>query len=406
MINAMKTKEAAAPPATAGNQLLDDSSRKDSEGNPEVPIWDLGVQTDGGGGQVSLNVIRSHLMGESEEEEALSPRPADTILTTTLHIANVLANLGDQATRLATAPTGGNFWVSPTRQRHEKSQDDFDAGVREGQFEESSRLPQHAKVCGCPRPLFQSYLWKTPDSSAVLPPGTPETLVTPRTYMLETGVQPVGAKRTDRGQEEWRALKKQEREELKLATGAIIVTRTGEGYPLPSGKQSSCLPDAGYNALKTLCYEEASLQKLRKLSMPELGNNPEATWASFSKALITLKYPFKLVEVTSKFRAKGGPMLNLLTAPSGVYLVALCVMVDGKQNKHCVMLSTIAEERAPFGKLIDNHRDVKPVYLEEKDRHNKTSAKMAWKKFVGQNPAVRDTSFGVNPGEVYALVSI
>ena len=81
-------------------------------------------------------------MGESEEEEALSPRPADTILTTTLHIANVLANLGDQATRLATAPTGGNFWVSPTRQRHEKSQDDFDAGVREGQFEESSRLPQ------------------------------------------------------------------------------------------------------------------------------------------------------------------------------------------------------------------------------------------------------------------------
>ena len=175
-MKASATKEAAAQaptkariPAT-GNQLSDDSSGEDSEGNPEVPIWDLGVQTDGGGGQVSLNVIRSHLMGESEEEEALSPRPADTILTTTLHIANVLANLGDQATRLATAPTGGNFWVSPTRQRHEKSQDDFDAGVREGQFEESSRLPQHAKVCGCPRPLFQSYLWKTPDSSAALPP--------------------------------------------------------------------------------------------------------------------------------------------------------------------------------------------------------------------------------------------
>jgi hypothetical protein len=37
MINAMKTKEAAAPPATAGNQLLDDSSRKDSEGNPKSP---------------------------------------------------------------------------------------------------------------------------------------------------------------------------------------------------------------------------------------------------------------------------------------------------------------------------------------------------------------------------------
>ena len=99
-------------------------------------------------------------------------------------------------------------------------------------------------------------------------------------------------------------------------------------------------------------------------------------------------------------------MLNLLTAPSGVYLVALCVTVYGKQNKHCVMLSTIAEEHAPFGKLIDNHSAMKPVYLEEKDHEDQKSAKMAWKTFVGQNPAVRNTSFGVNPGEVYALLSI
>ena len=414
MMEASATKEAAAPtkariPAT-GNQLRDDSSGEDSEGNPEVPIWDLGVQTDGGGGQVSLNVIRSHLMGESEEEEALSPRPADTILTTTLHIANVLANLGDQATRLATAPTGGNFWVSPTRQRHEKSQDDFDAGVREGQFEESSRLPQHAKVCGCPRPLFQSYLWKTPDSSVALPPGTPETVVNFRNggVTVTSGVT-VGAKRTEREQEERRVKKKLERVEKKLHynPGAIIARgRTGEGYPLPSGKQSSCLPDAGYNALKTLCYEEASLQKLRKLSMPELGNNSAASWASFSKALITLEYPFKLVEVTSKFCFKGPPMLNLLNATAGVYLVSLCVTVDGKQNKHCVMLSTIAEEHAPFGKLIDNHSAMKPAYLEEKDLLRKGAAKKAWKKFVGQNPAVRNASFAVDTAEVYALVSI
>ena len=77
-------------------------------------------------------------------------------------------------------------------------------------------------------------------------------------------------------------------------------------------------------------------------------------------------------------------MLNLLTAPSGVYLVALCVTVYGKQNKHCVMLSTVAEEHAPFGKLIDNHSAMKPVYLEEKDHEDQKSAKMAWKTFVGQ----------------------
>ena len=249
-----------------------------------------------------------------------------------------------------------------------------------------------------------------PESSAVLPPGTPdETVVTPHGSGTGTNGVQVGAKRTSREQEEWRAQMKQKREECKLhsSKGAIVaLTRTEEGYRLPSGKQLSCLPDAGYNAMKTLAFEEASLQMLRKLSIPELGNVREASWASFSKALITLKYPFKLVEVTSQFRVKGGLMLNLLTAPSGVYLVGLCVIVDGKQNKHCVMLSTIAEKHAPFGKLIDNHSAMKPVYLEEKDRHNKTSAKTAWKKFVGQNPAVHNASFTVDPADVYALVSI
>ena len=140
--------------------------------------------------------------------------------------------------------------------------------------------------------------------------------------------------------------------------------------------------------------------------MSELGNNSAASWASFSKALITLEYPFKLVEVTSKFCFKGPPMLNLLNATAGVYLVSLCVTVDGKQNKHCVMLSTIAEEHAPFGKLIDNHSAMKPAYLEEKDLLRKGAAKKAWKKFVGQNPAVRNASFAVDTAEVYALVSI
>ena len=123
--------------------------------------------------------------------------------------------------------------------------------------------------------------------------------------LMETGVQPAGAKRTDREHQEWRAKKKQETEKKKLYSnpGAIVAPkRTGEGHGLPSGKQLSCLPDAGYNALKTHGFEKASLQKLRKLSMSELGNNPAASWASFSKALITLEYPFKLVEVTSEFR--------------------------------------------------------------------------------------------------------
>ena len=41
-------------------------------------------------------------------------------------------------------------------------------------------------------------------------------------------------------------------------------------------------------------------------------------------------------------------MLNLLRAPPGVYLVAMWVTIEGHRNKHCVMLSTLAEEHAPL----------------------------------------------------------
>ena len=358
MINAMKTKEAAAPPATARNQLRHDSSREDSVETPESPEVTnldstLGVQTDGGGGfWVSLKDMVEFLMEDSEEEGALSPQPA----------------------------------AAPKRQKY------------------------HGSNPVCMRSGTQHRSIQAPDLSAVLPPGTPETVVNFRNggVTVTSGVT-VGAKRTEQEQEERRVKKKLERVEKKLHynPGAIIARgRTGEGCTLPSGKQSSCLPDAGYTGLKTHGFEEASLQKLRKLSMSELGNNSAASWASFSKALITLEYPFKLVEVTSKFCFKGPPMLNLLNATAGVYLVSLCVTVDGKQNKHCVMLSTIAEEHAPFGKLIDNHSAMKPAYLEEKDLLRKGAAKKAWKKFVGQNPAVRNASFAVDTAEVYALVSI
>ena len=72
MIDAMEafaTKEAAAPPATE-NQLRDDSSRKDSEGNPkspDVPILEnstFGVQTDRSGG----GVVQGHTEPPDGEE--------------------------------------------------------------------------------------------------------------------------------------------------------------------------------------------------------------------------------------------------------------------------------------------------------------------------------------------------
>jgi len=166
------------------------------------------------------------------------------------------------------------------------------------------------------------------------------------------------------------------------------------------------LPDAAYIGLAVLGYSDASLPRLRTLSVPRLGLDPMASWRSVSDAFSTLKYPFELQVATASVRREGGAMLNLFKMESRVYLVALEVTVDGFSNRHCVMLSTFEEEKDGkkyIGKLIDNHRGVKPVYIEEKDRRGKYAAKAAWRAFIGQNPALCDKTFSLNPLDVFEL---
>ena len=63
-------------------------------------------------------------------------------------------------------------------------------------------------------------------------------------------------------------------EALLRTSGAILATtRTGEGHRLPSGNQRTCLPDAAFNAVKTLEPDaKLSLAKLRTAAVPQLGN--------------------------------------------------------------------------------------------------------------------------------------
>lgn len=193
--------------------------------------------------------------------------------------------------------------------------------------------------------------------------------------------------------------------------GAIIApTRTDEGFKLASGNQRSCMPDALYNGYRTLYPAlkdgDLSLQRLRKLSIPELGNVLEASWESLGQAIISLNLPVELVEVTKRVEtAEGGPIKGLLNSPPGVYLVAVRIVLDGAVNKHCVMLSTLPEKRkAPYGKLIDNHSKMKPVYIEKKDLMGKKAAVNAFIKFLRQNPAVAaDANLSFTPAEVYEL---
>tara|TARA_B110000037_G_scaffold219821_1_gene285796 strand:- start:3947 stop:5149 length:1203 start_codon:yes stop_codon:yes gene_type:complete len=267
-----------------------------------------------------------------------------------------------------------------------------------GVFPSMSAIPPPASATvGRPPPLPEAL-------SVASSPGNEAPEVDPSTFSEGGGVTEDGVCRErKRSREEWELLRQEEKRARK--TGAIIApSRTAEGYTLPSGNQKTCTPDALYNGLLAFRFEGASLARLRTLSIPKLGLDPMASWKSVSSALSTLGYPFVIEEATSRFKGKGGPMLNLLRSQErGVYLVALLVTVDGVRNKHCVMLSTLREKHAPSGKLIDNHGKMRPVYLEKKDTNGKDSAKKAWKVFVGQNPAVKGRSFTVEPADVYEL---
>ncbi|KOO28149.1 hypothetical protein Ctob_009736 [Chrysochromulina tobinii] len=247
-----------------------------------------------------------------------------------------------------------------------------------------------------------------PDPSASTPGGSPSK-VDPPLFLTEGSGEGSGVtKEGDRpeAKRRWKELKALRLQQCKWATktGAIIApSRKKEGYVLPVGNQLSCLVDALYNGLCTLGFDSASLARLRKRAMPELGNDPMASWDSVIWALADLGYPYVLQESTSRFDGKGGLMLNLLRAPAGVYLVSLQVIIDGKESKHGVVLSKLAEEHAPHGKLIDNHGKMQPCYLEAKDTNGKEAAKMAWKLFIGQNPATKERPFSVNPAQVFEL---
>jgi hypothetical protein len=191
-------------------------------------------------------------------------------------------------------------------------------------------------------------------------------------------------------------------QKLEAKSGALVApTRSGEGWSLPICSES-CLPDAVYNGLM-MCGFKASLQKLRSRSMPTLGNDRSASWIKVINLLKHLEYPFILTEVTKNFKVSGGPMLNLLCAPPGVYIVSLSIEVDGFINKYSVMLSTIKESGNSHGKIIDNSK-LHPVYLEGKDKKDKGSAKKAWRKVFVQNPQITGCdSLIININSVYSL---
>lgn len=193
---------------------------------------------------------------------------------------------------------------------------------------------------------------------------------------------------------------------LLRTSGAIVApSRTDEQHRLPSGNQRTCLVDACFNAIKTLDPDSTvSLSKLRTAAVPQIGNVCEASWASMGNALVAQSVPFELQEATTRFRAKGGIMFNLLNAAPGVYVVSMLVTVSGKPNRHAIMVSTVAEPHCPLGKMIDNSGAMRPVYIEEKDKLHKPAAKHAFKTLFAQR--VGHDDFAVEAAEVYEVVRV
>ena len=202
------------------------------------------------------------------------------------------------------------------------------------------------------------------------------------------------------------------RTEAKLARqrGAIIApSRTGEGFALVSGRAESCLVDAVTDGMRILdAHADVSLPKIRRLAIPELGNVRQASWQTTMSAIEKMELPFMLLEATARFRSNGPPMLNLLKATPGVYIVALDVEVrtatTENRYRHCVCLTTLATEHAPLGRLLDNNARTRPVYIERADLVHKGVAKKVWRKLLLQS--IGHENFSVNPMDVYQLQSL
>ena len=83
-----------------------------------------------------------------------------------------------------------------------------------------------------------------------------------------------------------------------------------------------------------------------------------------------------------------------------------------KDHVHAVQAETILRYLHPadseaYGKMIDNHGKMKPVYLEQGDKRKPDTAKKAFRKLVGQNPALRDRDdFEVKTADIYELVRL
>ena len=192
------------------------------------------------------------------------------------------------------------------------------------------------------------------------------------------------------------ALEKQN-EKWARRRGAIVApSRTAEGFRLTAGNQQSCMTDAIENAMKMHGCPEGriSTARMRALAIPKLGNVLQASWASCEDALQKLGLPYTLTEVTARFQG-GPPMLNLLRATSGTFVVGLLVEVEGKKNAHCVAFSATA------GKLVDNGSKTKPVYIEDKDKQGKKAARNVFRMLVEQK--ANGLHFSVDIVDIYEL---
>jgi hypothetical protein len=196
------------------------------------------------------------------------------------------------------------------------------------------------------------------------------------------------------------ATRRQARELKKLKRGRgakLAQSRTDEDFTLTSGTRQTCMPDAVANCIKMVDSKaKISVSRMCTLAVPQLGNTPQATWESMKTALAYLSLPFILKEATSRFQNQHGiaPMVSLLRAASGVFVVALVVEIKGIKCDHCIAFS------ATDGKLIDNGAKTLPVYIQDLDCQGRNTAQRAFRKLLEQKT---DLPFSFDITDIYEL---
>ena len=142
--------------------------------------------------------------------------------------------------------------------------------------------------------------------------------------------------------------------------------------------------------------------RLLSKSIPDLGNDRDASVGSINAALRTMGLPYQLEDVSVQFMTeKPGPIYNVLNITVGGFVVRLRMQVDGKSPQfHTVCWGATQQ------KLIDNGGQ-EPLAIDSGDKAGPKPAKRAFRKLLDAHKQLKkEYKYDFDITNVYELRSL